>query len=89
MAITTTRAKALSTPKAVDITAHDLALIRQLCMENKVIAQNTRTSEQVVKNRVNRLATKLGVENRTAIVIKALKLGLLALSELAYRERHA
>jgi DNA-binding NarL/FixJ family response regulator len=99
MAIVTRRAKALSTLresqlvttkeiKLVVLTVGELALIKQLCLPNKIIAQNEKTSEQVIKNRISSLAERVGVDSRAAIVVKALKLGLVALSDLVYRERY-
>lgn len=71
-----------------ELTPKELALIKQLCLPNKIIAQNLNIEVPTVKMRVARLATKFGAETRAAIMVKALKRGLVTIDELAYRERY-
>ena len=65
------------------LTDSDLALIKTLCLPNKVISQMFGDSPAAVSMQVTRIGAKLGVENRTAIVIKALRLGLITIDQLA------
>lgn len=67
------------------ISDSDLGLIKQLCLPNKIISGNLEISPAAVSMQITRIGDKLGVENRTAIVIKALKLGLVNLDQLVYR----
>lgn len=66
-------------------TDSDLALIKQLCMPDKIVSQNLGILPGAVSMRITRLSIKLGVENRTAIVVRALGLGWLTIDQLAYR----
>ena len=68
------------------VSKEDLELIKQLGLPSKIIAQRLGVPGAVIRMRVTRLAGKLGVENRTAIVIKAIGLGLVAPDQLLYRE---
>lgn len=72
--------------RSYKLTDKDLALIRQLCLPYKIISQDAGVSDIVTKKRVGRLAAKLKVENRAAIIVKALKLDLVTIDELTYRE---
>lgn len=67
------------------ITDSDLKLIKQLCLPNKIISVNLGISSAAVSMQVTRIGDKLGVENRTAIVVKALGLGLVYTDQLIYR----
>lgn len=64
----------------------ELEIIKQLGLPNKIISQNIGIAETYIAVKVTRIAAKLGVENRTAIVIKALKLGLITIDQLVFRE---
>uniref|UniRef100_A0A6H1Z7Q7 Uncharacterized protein n=1 Tax=viral metagenome TaxID=1070528 RepID=A0A6H1Z7Q7_9ZZZZ len=66
------------------LTVDDIELIKQLCLPSKIVSQNL--SVGGIRMRTFRLAGKLGVENRASIIVKALKLGLVSLDELTYRE---
>jgi len=68
------------------VTEGDLVLIRQLCLPYKTSSLNMGLDVGALKMRVGRLCVKLGVENRTSIVVKALKLGLITIDELVYQE---
>ena len=63
----------------------DLGIIRRLCLPYKVIGEQVGMSSTTVDMRVARLLGKLGVENRTALVVKALELKLITLNQLVYR----
>jgi DNA-binding CsgD family transcriptional regulator len=84
------KATTLSTPKirALELTTDEMALIKQLCLPNKIISQRMGIAVPAVKMRIARLAAKFGAETRTAIIVKALALGLVAYSDMVYRERH-
>lgn len=68
------------------ITDKDLELIKQLCLPYKIICQNMELNQGTVRLRVKRLISKMGVESRTALVVKAIKLGLVSIDELPMRE---
>ena len=68
------------------ISEADLVLIRQLCLPDKIIGRNLEISPAAVSMRITRIGVKLGVENRTAVVVKALELGLLTIDQLIYRD---
>ena len=70
----------------ITLTNGDLDFIRQLCLPYKIIGQNMKLDNPAIRMRVSRLAVKLGVETRTALVVKAVKLGLVHIDELAFRE---
>ena len=65
--------------------ATDLELIKQLCLPDKIIVQNLGSSRAAISMRITRIGVKLGVENRTALLVKALMLGLVNLDQLVYR----
>ena len=68
------------------ITKEDVELIKRLCLPNKVIGLFFGEDVDTIGMRVMRLAAKLKVENRRAVIVKALKLGLVTVDELDYRE---
>ena len=68
------------------LTIGDLELIKQLCLPDKVISYNIGLSSVNVRKRISRLAFRFGVENRTALLVRALKLGLVGVDELVFRE---
>lgn len=67
------------------LTDSDLELIKQLCLPNKVISQSLGISPAAVSMQVARISVKLGVENRTAVVVRALELNLITIDQLMYR----
>ncbi len=67
------------------LTDFDLELIKSLCLPDKVIGGMLGVSPKAVSMRITRIAVKLGVENRTAIVVKMLELGLITTGQLLYR----
>lgn len=67
------------------ITASDIELIIRLGLPNKVIAIQINSTETAIRMKVTRIAAKLRVENRTAIVIQALILGIVTIQQLKYR----
>jgi len=70
----------------IELTDSELALIRQLCLPDKIISANLGITHMGIRNRVVRIGAKLGVENRTAIVIKALRLKLVKIDQFSPRE---
>ncbi len=70
------------------ITNKDLELIRQLGLSYKVICENLEIDCQgTLRSRITRLIQRFGVENRTALVIKAIKLELVTPDEFSIQER--
>lgn len=68
------------------ITDSDVELIKCLCLPNKTIASTLSIPSTAIGMKLARLAIKMKVENRTTIVIKALKLGIITIDQLVYRE---
>jgi hypothetical protein len=68
-----------------EITNGDLELIKQFCLPHKIIRQNMNLTKGALDMRTKRLMDKMGVENRTALVVMALKLGLVTIDELSVR----
>ena len=68
------------------LTSFEVKLITQLGLPNKIISENLGISDKAISMKLTRLALKLGVENRTAVIIKALGIGLITLDQLVYRE---
>lgn len=68
------------------ITDKDLELIKQLCLPYKIACQSLGIGENTLRVRVHRLMSKLGVETRTALVTKAIKLGLVSINDLPIGE---
>ena len=78
-----------STIKQVDkLSGPELALIKQFCMANKVIAKNLAINKDTAKKRIERLCEKFGVENRTAAVVKAIQLGFIDMYDFDYRDHN-
>lgn len=72
--------------KSGAITETDLKLIVLLGLPDAIIGHKLHILPGAVSMRISRVAVKLGVENRTALIIKALKLGLVTTSQLSYRD---
>ena len=68
------------------LTDSDVELIKQLGLPNKIIGEKFGDSPAAISMQVTRISVKLGVENRTAIVIKSLGLGLITIDQLVFRE---
>lgn len=64
----------------------NLELIKLLCLPDKIICQHLQISSAAVGMRIARISAKLGVENRTAIVVKVLELGLVNIDQLVRRD---
>lgn len=68
-------------PLAEPLTDRELEVLQLLAegLANKAIAQRLAISEHTVKFHVNALMSKLGVQSRTAAVVRANRLGLIVL----------
>jgi DNA-binding NarL/FixJ family response regulator len=66
---------------AEELTPRELEVLQQLAegLANKAIAQRLGISEHTVKFHVNAIMGKLGVQSRTAAVVRATRLGLVVL----------
>jgi len=73
--------------KTVHITERDLALIRQICLPYKVLCESMGISHGNLRFRVTILVRKFGVENRTSLAVKAIKMGLVRPDEFQYRNQ--
>jgi len=74
--------------RSIELTSKDLDLLGRLCLPYKLISIETGISVPHIKFKVQQLAIKFNVENRTALVVKALQLGLVDIRNLAYRKRN-
>ncbi len=63
----------------------DLELIKRLCLSYKEIGADLQIPATTANERIARLIVKFGVESRTAVVVRALKLGLVTVDQLIYR----
>ena len=68
------------------LTVTELVLVKHLCLPNKILCERFKLTPSALKMRINRIAVKLGVENRTAIIVKSLKLGIVEIDQLVYRK---
>ena len=80
------KARVVNVLMPAQLTVGDLDFIKMLCLPYKIIGQSTGLDNPAIRMRVSRLAVKLGVETRTAIVVKAIKLGIVQIDEMAFRE---
>ena len=69
---------------AIELTDSDLVTIKRLCLPNKVIGWHLGITTAAVSMRISRIGEKLGVENRTAIVVRTLELGLVTIDQFIY-----
>jgi DNA-binding NarL/FixJ family response regulator len=63
-------------------TETELSIIKLLYLPNKVIGQRIGITGNGVTIRIQRLMDRVGVENRTALVIKALKENWIGIEDL-------
>ncbi len=75
-----------STELQYGITATEIEMIKQLCLPYKIIAGNMEMSQTALSSRIWRICAKLGVENQRALIIKALGLGMVNVTDFTYRE---
>lgn len=77
-------AGALAMP-AEALSARELDVLRQLARgrANKEIAATLAIGEETVKTHVSNLIAKLDAENRTEVIVQALRRGVLSLDEIA------
>lgn len=67
------------------LTDSDLELIKLLCLPDKIIGERLGISRAAVSMQLTRISAKLKVENRTAVVVKALGLDLVSIKQLDFR----
>lgn len=79
------KAKKTEVP-ALQLSDDEFQLLKQLCLPNKVVCQNLKINSGALRMRVARLLVKVGVENRRALIIKALRLRLVTVSSFMCRE---
>jgi len=63
----------------------DLELIKQLCLPYKIICQNLEITEGALNMRVKRLLQRFGVENKRALIVKIIQIGLVSVNDFDYR----
>lgn len=63
----------------------DIALVKQICLPYKVIASNMGLELGNIKMKVKRIMELLGVENRASLVVKAIRIGLVAEKDFVVR----
>lgn len=67
------------------LTDSDLELIKQLCLPYKIICQNLEITEGALNMRVKRLLQRFGVENKRALIVKIIQIGLVSVNDFDYR----
>ncbi len=68
------------------ITNKELELALLLCLPCKIISGRLGLADAITRKRVARLLAKFEVENRTSLIVKLLKLDLIGIDQLVYRE---
>ena len=68
------------------LTEDQLRLLSRLCMPQKLVCRELGIDIWALKARTRRLMAKFGVENQRALLVKALRLGLVDLDSIDYRE---
>ena len=63
----------------------DLELIKCLCLPDKLNSEKFGISRGAISMQITRISVKLGVENRTAVVVRALMLKLITIDQLVFR----
>ena len=69
-----------------ELSIDEVALLENLCLPYKLICQDLDIKPEALRHRIFRLMEKMGVENRTALVVKSLKLGIININQLKVRE---
>ena len=68
------------------LTVEQVELLTKLCIPQKVLCQEMGISGLALQARINRLLVRFGVENQRALLVKVLKLGIVRLESVEYRE---
>jgi DNA-binding NarL/FixJ family response regulator len=68
------------------LTDEQLELLTKLCIPQKVLCLEMGLSELALQARIRRLVNRFGVENQRALLVKALRLGIIDLEFVVYRE---
>jgi DNA-binding NarL/FixJ family response regulator len=78
-------------PIPSDLSEREIEVLRCLMrgLKNKEIARVLKISDQTVKNHITRIHTKLGVSDRTAAVVTALRRGIISLKDAPDVTTHA
>lgn len=63
----------------------ELELVKQLCLPHKIVCQNLGINEGALNMRVKRLAQRFGVENKRALIVKIIQLGMVPVNDFDYR----
>ncbi len=83
---TATVIRYLATSLEISLSEEELVLVKQLCLPYKPISVVMNMDTPMLRMRVMRLAAKMKVAGKTAVVIKCLKLGLIDIDDLVYQE---
>jgi len=68
------------------LTEEQLELLTKLCIPQKVLCQEMGLSALALQARIRRLQVRFGVENQRSLLVKALRLGIVSLESMEYRE---
>jgi len=68
------------------MTESELALIKKIGLPQKITCQELGISDVALRCRLHRLIIKYGVENKTALAIKAIKSGTLRAEDFEIRD---
>lgn len=66
------------------LSAREKEILSLACLSNREIAKELSLSEETVKFMFSEMRSKLKVKNRTALVIKAIKLGELHIADMGF-----
>ena len=68
------------------LTDEQLELLTKLCIPQKVLCQEMGLGKVALQARIRRLQIRFGVENQRALLVKVLRLGIVSLESISYRE---
>lgn len=64
------------------LTKRELEIVCLVCLANKVIGARLGMAQVTVATHLRKIAEKMGGENRTSILVKALRQGMIKLEEI-------
>ncbi len=68
------------------MTANELELVKLLCLPQKLACDKLGISDNAFRCRTTRLMRKYGVENQRALIVKMVKIGILPIESIEYRD---
>lgn len=87
--VTGTAGKPLLQPTVITINDTERETLVHLCLPTKVICPELGVTQTAWETRVWRLLARFGVENKRALIIKALQLKMVSITDFTYRDYNA